>query len=189
MLTHRMSGHRVRALGATALALALGTLTACGGDEQPSAGSGPTTEAGQPSASASPTPSTTTTPTTTTPKPTARPRDVLDLTAPSPRAARCLMPDAAMLKTLETPFRGTVTSVQDGVAVFAVDRHYDDSTFATVRVSFTGSDSGRADGWIDLTRGGTYLVATSRGEVVGCGFSGPVEPRLTRMYDRAFGAR
>lgn len=40
---------------------------------------------------------------------------------------------------------------------------------------------------VDFVQGKSFLVTAVEGTVVGCGFSGPAPPELTKICDEAFG--
>jgi hypothetical protein len=117
-------------------------------------------------------------------------RTVTELAAPSATAyaARCMVPDAAVLARQSVAFSGTVTALADGVVTLTVDHWYTGGPSDLVRVQAAPAQMQALVGAVRFRDGGRYLVSATDGRVTVCGFSAPYSPHLAGLYDEAFPA-
>jgi hypothetical protein len=122
----------------------------------------------------------------TTSTPDSEPGGTLALTADGSATAKCAVPSAQILRTFDTAFAGTVTSVDDGTATLSVDEWYAGDEAATVTVTAPSKDLQDLLMAVDFEEGRSYLVSATRGRVTLCGFTAETSPRLQGLYDEAF---
>jgi hypothetical protein len=107
------------------------------------------------------------------------------------RAARtsglCVLPSSHVLRLQTVAFRGTLVSVTDRVATFRAAQWYAGRPTQLVKVRMVPAGIPETLQAGDLAVGRDYLVAASDGFVTGCGLTGPVTPKLQRLYDGALG--
>ena len=99
----------------------------------------------------------------------------------------CILPNARVLRVQSVAFRGTLVSLTDTAATFHADHWYAGGPTDSVKVAPSPDRIPEMMRASDLTVGDDYLVAATGGMVTGCGFTGPVSPRLQKLYDAAFG--
>ena len=99
--------------------------------------------------------------------------------------AKCMVPNAAALSTVDVAFDGTVTAI-DGDQVTLEPT----SWFAgepTDVVEVTAPDYAQTDiPYVEFQVGDRYLVSASDGQVTVCGFSGAYSDDLAAIYAEAF---
>jgi hypothetical protein len=154
--------HTARLLPAAAAALVL-ALSGCGSEDD-----SPTPE--DPAASTSPSAS----------------DDVLALTVDDGTTGKCAMPSAEILRTFDTAFEGTVTSVDDGTATLEVQEWYAGDEASTVTVEAPSKALEDLLMAVDFEEGTTYLVSASGDRVTLCGFTAETSPELEALYAEAF---
>jgi len=113
---------------------------------------------------------------------------VTDLTLAGAQA-KCREPEPAVLAaSADFAFAGTVTDISGNTVSLRVSKVYRGSPASRVRVAQTGDTSEEligANGKFET--GKDYLVASSRGGVLICGYSGEADlPGLRELYDKAF---
>jgi hypothetical protein len=110
----------------------------------------------------------------------------LALTADGSTTAKCAVPSAQILRTFDTAFAGTVTSVDGGTATLSVDQWYAGEEADTVTVTAPSKDLQDLLMAVDFREGRSYLVSATRGRVTLCGFTAETSPWLQGLYDEAF---
>lgn len=123
------------------------------------------------------------------PAPVATPppvSSVTRLTVPDAGSGRCMAPNAATLRTADVAIAGSVSHVTGTTVTLAPSQWYAGAATDTVELSVPAGGP-RLEPGIDLTEGGRYLVAASKGQVYLCGMSGPYSTDLASLYDQAFG--
>jgi 4-amino-4-deoxy-L-arabinose transferase-like glycosyltransferase len=113
---------------------------------------------------------------------------VVNLTSADGARQSCGEPTAPQLASFpDFAFAGTVTSVSDNVVTLSVTRVYKGAKADEVRVRSTGGESEPAAGGGRFEPGKKYLIASYRGLVNDCGYSGAADtPGLRELYDAAF---
>lgn len=100
---------------------------------------------------------------------------------------KCMVPNAMILKGASTAFEGTVTAVEGDQVTLRVDRWYKGTETDEVVVTAPSKDMQALIEAVTLEEGETYLLAADEtGELLVCGFSGPAEGELAKVYDKAF---
>jgi hypothetical protein len=117
--------------------------------------------------------------------PTARP-SVTELRA-ARTSASCVLPNSQVLRLQSVAFRGRLLSVTDRAATFRAAHWYAGGPTELVTVRLVPGGIPETLQPSDLAVGRDYLVAAGDGFVRGCGLTGPVTPKLQRLYDSAFG--
>lgn len=111
----------------------------------------------------------------------------LELSLGSPdMMASCLAPEARFLADMPVAFGGTATAVDDETVTLEVDRWYQGGDAEVVELQAASGQVALIAGFA-FEVGEEYLVSASEGTVNFCGFSGPVSPELTALFDEAFG--
>lgn len=100
---------------------------------------------------------------------------------------RCMAPTAELLRTQDTAFEGTVTSLDEGTATLRVDHWFAGEETPTVSVQTPSRDLGDLLLAVEFEEGGTYLVSAADGRVAVCGLSAVKDERLSGLYTEAFG--
>ena len=103
-------------------------------------------------------------------------------------AAKCVEPQpAALASAADFAFAGTVTDIAENVVRLDVTRVYRGAAADEVQVAQAGGSSEQMLGSGRFEKGRKYLVASSGGSVLICGFSGEADiPGLQELYDQAF---
>jgi len=103
-------------------------------------------------------------------------------------AAKCREPQAAQLAdAADFAFAGSVTTISGNVVTLRVEHVYRGAPTAEVRVAQQGeySESILGSGVFEIDK--NYLVSSSEGSVLICGYSGEADsPGLQQLYDHAF---
>ena len=112
----------------------------------------------------------------------------VQLTGPAPIAAKCVEPTAEHLAaTADLVFAGTVTGLTASAVTMDVTHVYKGAEMDRAEVSQTGETSEQLMGTGKFETGKDYLVASSAGAVMICGYSGEAAtPGLREMYEQAF---
>lgn len=110
------------------------------------------------------------------------------LTAPSPRAARCLQPSATTLRGRELAVDATATEVTGERVTLVPRRFYAGEPTDRVVVEAAPAALNALVGAVEFETGERYLVSANDGQVSVCGFSAPWSPRLAELYAQAFGS-
>ncbi|WP_229072778.1 hypothetical protein [Actinoplanes sp. DH11] len=102
--------------------------------------------------------------------------------------AKCVEPSAERLAAAaDLAFEGTVTRVENAVVTIDVSRVFHGAEADVVQVAQAGETSEQLTGSGRFEQGGRYLVASSEGTVMICGYSGEAgTPGLRDLYGRAF---
>jgi 4-amino-4-deoxy-L-arabinose transferase-like glycosyltransferase len=103
-------------------------------------------------------------------------------------AAKCREPKAEDLASYaDFAFAGTVVGVVDKVVTLQVTQVYRGGLADLVRVAQEGGSSEQMLGSGTFETGKKYLVASSEGGILVCGYSGEADAAgLQEMYDKAF---
>ena len=118
------------------------------------------------------------------------PAVVVNLTDAGNARLSCAEPTAQILATIsDFAFAGTVTGIADGVVTLSITQVYRGAQADEVRVEQAGDEfeqlPGSGNGQYETGR--RYLIASGKGLVNGCGFSGEADtPDLQKLYDDAF---
>jgi hypothetical protein len=100
----------------------------------------------------------------------------------------CMRLDAEALRPVPVALAGTVTSLSDKTVTLHVDRWYKGGDADEVTIALPPGDVSPAlVPGVDFAQGKRFLVTATEGTVNGCGFSGPAEPELQKVFDEAFG--
>ena len=103
-------------------------------------------------------------------------------------AAKCREPKAESLASYaDFAFAGTVVGIVDKVVTLQVTQVYKGGPAGLVRVAQEGDSSEQMLGSGKFETGKKYLVASSEGSILICGYSGEADAiGLQEMYDKAF---
>ncbi|BBH70953.1 hypothetical protein ACTI_76380 [Actinoplanes sp. OR16] len=112
----------------------------------------------------------------------------VQLTGPAGIAAKCVEPTAERLAaSADLAFAGTVTALTPTTVTLDVTRVYTGGEVGRAEVSQTGETSEQLMGTGKFESGKDYLVASSAGAVMICGYSGEATtPGLAGLYEKAF---
>ncbi|WP_250034852.1 hypothetical protein [Paractinoplanes maris] len=112
---------------------------------------------------------------------------VTEITAPG-IAAKCAEPTADRLtEAADLAFAGTVTTIDGRIVTLEVTNVFRGAPTDVVRVAQTGDISETMMGSGKFEVGRDYLVASSEGSMLTCGYSGEASsPGLAGLYDTAF---
>lgn len=105
----------------------------------------------------------------------------------TPNTGRCMLPNVELLRRQTLAFDGVVRSVVAGEATLEPTRFYAGEPTDVVVVKAPDRDLQALLAAVDFQEGKRYLVAANDGRVTLCGFSGPHNPDLARLYDAAYG--
>ena len=110
------------------------------------------------------------------------------LTGPGAIAAKCVEPAAERLAaSAELAIAGTVTELTATTVTLDVTRVYHGAAVDQAEVAQTGETSEQLMGTGKFESGKDYLVASSAGAVMICGYSGEAStPGLKELYEQAF---
>jgi hypothetical protein len=104
-----------------------------------------------------------------------------------PVQATCASPEPERLAELaDLAFAGRVTETGEGVATLRVTQVFTGTAAATVTIARTGGASGVMPGGNRFEEGKAYLVASSRGNLIGCGYTAEDDARQLELYETAF---
>ncbi|WP_433825102.1 hypothetical protein ACQP2E_23530 [Actinoplanes sp. CA-015351] len=112
----------------------------------------------------------------------------VQLTGPGAIAAKCVEPSAERLAaSADFAFAGTVAALTGTTVTLDVTRVYHGAAADRVEVTQTGETSEQLMGTGKFESGKDYLVASSAGAVMICGYSGEAStPGLKELYEQAF---
>jgi hypothetical protein len=99
--------------------------------------------------------------------------------------ASCIMLSAEILADMDPAFQGTVTNIEGDVVTLSIDRWFT-SGDATEAVVTAPAGLEALIGGIPFNVGDAYLITATDGVVNYCGYSGPVTPELTALFEEAF---
>ncbi|MBU2664996.1 hypothetical protein KOI35_15945 [Actinoplanes bogorensis] len=110
------------------------------------------------------------------------------LTGPPAAQAKCIAPTATKLREYaDFAFAGTVTSLYGDAVALKVTRVYRGAPADAVEVAQEGGSSETMMGSGKFEIGRDYLVASSEGGILVCGYSGEADATgLQELYDEAF---
>ncbi|MDI6911010.1 hypothetical protein [Nocardioides sp.] len=116
-------------------------------------------------------------------------KTVTELTAPSAAAyaARCMVPNADLLRQQTVAFEGSVSTIADGMVTLVVAHWYAGDPTDLVRVQAPPADLQQLIGAVSFEPGERYLVSATDGRVTVCGLSAPWSADLAALYGQAFG--
>ncbi|XVV08800.1 hypothetical protein ACQP2X_28595 [Actinoplanes sp. CA-131856] len=122
-----------------------------------------------------------------TPTVTTQELRTVQLTAPGVQA-KCVEPTAEVLaERADFAFAGTVTAVEGATVTLDVTHVYRGSAAGQVQIAQAGDSSEQMMGSGKFENGGKYLVSSSQGAMLICGYSGEADAEgLQGLYDRAF---
>jgi hypothetical protein len=120
-----------------------------------------------------------------TPSESAAPRRTT-LTA-GPDTGRCMVPNVELLRQQTLAFDGVVRSIVAGEATLEPNRFFAGEQTDVVVVKAPDRDLQALLAAVDFREGERYLIAATDGRVTLCGFSGPYDPKLAALYERAYG--
>jgi hypothetical protein len=106
--------------------------------------------------------------------------------APGGSSGKCMVPNADLLGTQTLAFAGTVQEFTGGVVTLVPTHFYAGDVTDVVEIEVPSADMHALVGAVQFEDGGRYLVSATGGRVTVCGFSGPVTPELTALYEQAF---
>ena len=110
------------------------------------------------------------------------------LTGPPAAQAKCIAPTATKLREYaDFAFAGTVTSIYHDAVTLKVTKVYRGDPTDAVEVAQAGgsSETMMGSGKFELDR--DYLIASSEGGILICGYSGEADaPGLRELFDEAF---
>lgn len=139
----------------------------------------PTAEPAGPAASRSPSPRAT--------GPGARADTTTVLRLPAATAAKCMVPDADVLRAQDLAFAGTVTGVDGALTVLDATQVYAGDVSDVVRVQAPPAELSLLVGGVQFEVGRTYLVSATGGQVTLCGLTAESTPALASLYAEAYG--
>ena len=116
-------------------------------------------------------------------------KTVTELTAPSAAAyaAKCMVPNADLLRQQTVAFEGSVSTIADGMVTLVVAHWYAGDPTDLVRVQAPPADLQQLIGAVSFEPGERYLVSATDGRVTVCGLSAPWSADLAALYGQAFG--
>ena len=100
--------------------------------------------------------------------------------------ASCMVFSPDDLKTQQSAFAATATSVTPTAVTLDVERWYVGGDASTVVLTQPGGASAPALTGVAFVEGERYLVSAAEGQVVGCGYSGAATPDFEAAFDKAF---
>jgi len=113
------------------------------------------------------------------------PAAAIQLTAGS-QLAKCRPPEAGILAGgADFAFAGTVVKIDGPEVTLSVTSVFRGSKAEQVQITLDGSSESLMGGTVAV--GGNYLIASDKGALVGCGYSGTSDtPGLAELYQQAF---
>lgn len=109
------------------------------------------------------------------------------LRVPGTSSAKCMVPNAEVLRGQDLAFKGTVTGV-DGPAVdLDTTEVYAGAVSEEVRVQAPSTEMSLMLSGVQFEVGTTYLVSATGGQVTLCGLTAEVTPELAALYAEAYG--
>lgn len=109
------------------------------------------------------------------------------VSAPDAASTRCAMPTPELLSGVDVAVDATVRAVEDGRVRLAVQKWYAGTPTEELVVTAPPDALQELIGAPDLRIGQRYLLAAKDGELMVCGFSGPIDPDRSTLYTTAFG--
>ncbi len=107
--------------------------------------------------------------------------------APDPASTRCVAPTPELLSGVDVAVDATVRAVEDGKVRLSVQKWYAGTPTEELVVEAPPDTLEELIGAPDLQVGQRYLLAARAGELMVCGFSGPLDPDRSTLYTAAFG--
>ena len=127
--------------------------------------------------------------------PSAEPEDVKG-NAPAPTvtelslgddsANKCMVPNVEILQQQSLAFEGTVNKIDGQQVTLDVKTWFRGDPTEQVIVTAASPQLRLALSGVEFTRGPTYLVSATDGQVTMCGFSAEANPRLARLFAKAY---
>jgi hypothetical protein len=124
------------------------------------------------------------TPTAGDPAPSAT---QLEVSAPA-GSAKCMVPNAETLASVDVAFDGTVTAIDGDRVTLAPSKWYAGGPTDVVEVTAPSDRPTDAGLGFEFSAGERYLVSARAGQVSVCGFSAPYSDDLAAIYAEAFPA-
>jgi hypothetical protein len=120
---------------------------------------------------------------TTTTEPT-----VTELSAPDASAydAKCMVPNAAILRDQTIAFDGTVTALAGDLVTLTPTTWYAGDPTDLVEVQAPDAEMRTLLSAVEFEDGERYLVSATDGRITLCGFSAPYSDQLAAVYAEAF---
>jgi hypothetical protein len=104
-----------------------------------------------------------------------------------PAQAKCPPPEPERLaERADLAFAGRVTGISEGVVTLRVTQIFTGTAAATVAIAQTSGASDVLLGGNRFEEGKAYLVASVKGDMIGCGYSGVDDARQRELYETAF---
>ncbi|MEV6302477.1 hypothetical protein AB0M02_23890 [Actinoplanes sp. NPDC051861] len=127
-------------------------------------------------------------PSATTPTSATTSASAVDLTMPGGVLAKCAEPKPEHLtQDTDFVFAGTVSGIDGRTVTLAITHVYKGAPAGLARVGQAGGSSETMMGSGRFETGKDYLVASSGGDVLICGYSGEADsPGLRELYEAAF---
>ncbi|UKY53420.1 hypothetical protein [Streptomyces inhibens] len=125
---------------------------------------------------------------TSNPSPSASspsPAGPLTLTVPEATTAKCAAVTVDTLRSMQTAFEGTATSVKGNQVELRVDHWYHGGDASIVRLRNDTEMVPLLSG-VEFKVGRRYLVTADDGRVSLCGYSAEANPQLRALYNKAY---
>lgn len=119
-------------------------------------------------------------------QPTAEPGSTTALVAPDVANAKCLVPNAQVLRANSLAFDGTVTSIEADQVTLAPTTWFKGTPSETVTVTAPSKQMQELLVGVDFQVGGRYLVTAFQDTVTLCGFSAAYTDELGQLYQDAY---
>ena len=109
-----------------------------------------------------------------------------ELGAPPPSTAKCMVPNAQVLKGAQVAFDGTVVAIDGDRVTLDVTTWYAGGPTDQVVVAAPADDLRALLLGVEFEQGKRFLVAAHDGQVMICGFSAAYDAGLAALYAEAF---
>jgi len=109
------------------------------------------------------------------------------LRVPGTAAAKCMVPNADVLRSQDLAFEGTVIAVDGLAADLSTSEVYAGKVTDQVRVQAPSPEMSLLLSGVQFEVGSTYLVSATGGQVTLCGLSAEATPELATLYAEAYG--
>lgn len=109
------------------------------------------------------------------------------LQVPEVVPARCMVPDADLLRAQDLAFKGTVVGVEGDLTLLEATEVYAGGVSDVVRVQAPPAELSLLLGGVQFEVGMTYLVSATDGQVTLCGLTAESTPALASLYAEAYG--